>query len=248
HEFTTTSQKTYERLNFRKAGTGVYHTVVFQAEGATLTDVHRFCQSTCSQESCCDGFILNQNILSGGLQYNKQRMQFTFSFGGQNFNITDAALPPTSKNKTDYQATIIGFERIYLWRDSDMTTRQKSPTECAGVSTQLGQRVPIPDGVKEGFKAVDSTAVRVDSSRNIPNQQYWIFKHHSSAEEAQLWCLQRCEEEELCHVADIRDDGPSYFTCALYPNTQVCGAYDTPLRQPCSLVLPQPPQKAHRKQ
>ncbi|KAJ8415766.1 hypothetical protein AAFF_G00403230 [Aldrovandia affinis] len=282
HEFTTASQKTFERLNFRKAGSGVYRTAVFQAEGATLTDVHRFCQDACSQESCCDGFILNQNILNGGtvlcgllsfpdvllcsdgdwdiagpsesnricgagVQYNKQRKQFTFSFGGQNFTITDAALPSTSKNKTDYQATIVGFQRIYLWRDSDMTTRQKFSPECTTVPTQQGQRALIPDAVKEGFMEVDSTAVRVDSSRNIPNQQYWIFKHHSSAEEAQLWCLKRCEEEDLCHVADIRDDSPSYFTCALYPDTQVCGAYDTPLRQPCSLVLPHPPQKAHSK-
>lgn len=28
----------------------------------------------------------------------------------------DSALPTSSKNKTDYQATIIGFQRIYLWK------------------------------------------------------------------------------------------------------------------------------------
>ncbi|XP_064202382.1 thyroglobulin [Anguilla rostrata] len=282
YEFTTSSLKTFERLKFRKASSGVYRTAVFQAQGASLTDVHRFCQDTCSQESCCDGFILNQNILNGGtvlcgllsfpdlllcsdedwdvsgtsksnricgagVQYNKQRKQFTFSFGGQNFTITDAALPPTSKNKTDYQATIIGFQRIYLWRGSDMTTRQKSSPECPSVSAQPDQSVLISDAVKEGFMALDNTDIRVNPSQAVPSQQYWIFKHQFSAEDAQRWCLKRCEEEGLCHVADIRDDSPTYFTCALYPDTQVCGAYDTPLRQPCSLVLPQPPHKAHSK-
>ncbi|KAG7469780.1 hypothetical protein MATL_G00132440 [Megalops atlanticus] len=282
HEFTTVSQKTFERLNFRKASSGVYRTMVFQAEGATLTDVHRFCQDTCSQEGCCDGFILNQNILNGGtvmcgllsfpevllcsdrdwdiagssessricgagVQYNKQRKQFTFNFGGQNFTITDAALPPTSKNKTDYQATIIGFQRVYLWRDSDMTTRQKSSSACATVSTQQDQSILLSDAVKDRFAAVDSSTIHVDSNRDVPAQRYWLFKHRFSAEEAQQWCLKRCEEEELCHVADTQDDSPSYFTCALYPDTRVCGAYDKPLRQACSLVLPQLPQKAYSK-
>lgn len=56
-----------------------------------------------------------------------------------------------------------------------------------------------------------------------------------------------CMEEEFCHVADLRDEGPVYFTCLLYPDTRVCGAYDKPLRQACSLVLPQDPQTAYQK-
>lgn len=56
-----------------------------------------------------------------------------------------------------------------------------------------------------------------------------------------------CMEEELCHVSDLRDEDPVYFTCLLYPDTRVCGAYDKPLRQPCSLVLPQDPQTAYQK-
>lgn len=60
-------------------------------------------------------------------------------------------------------------------------------------------------------------------------------------------CTAGCMEEEFCHVADLRDEGPVYFTCLLYPDTQVCGAYDKPLRQACSLVLPQDPQTAYQK-
>ncbi len=66
HEFSTAGPKTFERLSFRKTGSGVYRTLVFDARGTTLADVHRFCVNSCSRENCCDGFILNQNVLDGG--------------------------------------------------------------------------------------------------------------------------------------------------------------------------------------
>ncbi|MGH0139713.1 UNVERIFIED_CONTAM: hypothetical protein FKN15_071864, partial [Acipenser sinensis] len=121
--FTTGSQRILKRTAFRKAAAGVYRAVVFTAGGAVLSDVHRFCRDTCNQETCCDGFMLNQNILNGGtamcgllsspdvllcneqdwndasqrggagvcaggIKYNKQQKQFTFSLGGQNFTIS----------------------------------------------------------------------------------------------------------------------------------------------------------------
>ncbi|XP_045064250.1 thyroglobulin-like [Coregonus clupeaformis] len=282
HEFTTKAQKTFERLSFRKASSGVYRTMVFAAEGTTLTDVHHFCQDECTRNTCCDGFILNQNVLNGGtimcgllsypdmllcseadwdvsglakanricgagVTYNKLQKQFLFNFGGQDFTITDTALPTSSKNNTDYQATVIGFQGIYLWNESDMTTRSKTSPACSSVLPQQAPKVLLSDAVKETFVSLDSSAVVVDSERDIPSLQYWIFKHQFSAQEAQLWCLKRCEEEELCHVADVRDESSVYFTCTLYPDTQVCGAYDKPLRQACSPVLPQQPHTAHTK-
>ena len=30
--------------------------------------------------------------------------------------LADTALPASSKNKTDYQASIIGFQRVYIWK------------------------------------------------------------------------------------------------------------------------------------
>uniref|UniRef100_A0AAZ3SVJ7 Thyroglobulin n=1 Tax=Oncorhynchus tshawytscha TaxID=74940 RepID=A0AAZ3SVJ7_ONCTS len=282
HEFTTEAQKTFERLSFLKASSGVYRTMVFAAEGTTLTDVHRFCQDECTQNTCCDGFILNQNVLSGGtimcgllsypdmllcseadwdvsglakanricgagVTYNKLQKQFIFNFGGQDFTIT---LPTSSKNKTDYQATIIGFQGIYLWKGifsllNSPITRSQNLNQLF-VTLYLILSRPV-DAVKETFVALDSSAVVVDSERDIPSLHYWIFKHQFSAQEAQLWCLKRCEEEELCHLADVRDESSVYFTCALYPDTQVCGAYDKPLRQACSPVLPQQPHTAHTK-
>lgn len=61
-----------------------------------------------------------------------------------------------------------------------------------------------------------------------------------------IW-VSGCEEEEFCHVSDIRDEGLLYFACVLYPDTRVCGAYDKPLRQACSLVMTQSLQTAYQK-
>ncbi|MBN3300553.1 THYG protein, partial [Amia calva] len=283
YEFTTRSQRTFERQDFQKAGSGVYQTLVFPAGGATLTDVHYFCRETCKQESCCDGFILNENILNGGTvmcgllshpdvflcrDQDWDAVFQLFPFGLFHYSyfffpVADAALPATSKNKTNYQATIIGFQRIYLWKESDMTTRPKSPQACARIAPQEGGTVTLPEimGIGscytthfissevliEAFIAVESNTIDVDPYIDIPSQQYWIFKHEYSAQKAQLWCLNRCDKEEFCKVADLQDNSTLYFTCTLYPDTRVCGAYNKPIRQSCSLVLPVQPQIVHEK-
>ncbi|XP_042628676.1 thyroglobulin isoform X1 [Cyprinus carpio] len=282
HEFSTAGLKSFERLSFRKTGSGVYRTLVFDAHGTTLADVHRFCVNSCSRENCCDGFILNQNVLDGGsimcgllsapsvlqcseadwdargvasssricgagVQYSKQLKRFTFNFGGQNFTITDAALPASSKNKTGYQETLFSFQRIYLWKESDMNTRPKTPSACSGSAVVEDSKIILSDSIKETFGVLENGDVKVDPERELPSQLYWIFKHQYTFQEAQLWCLKRCGEEQLCHVSEIRDEGPLYFACALYPDTRVCGAYDKPLRQACSLVMTKSLQTAYQK-
>lgn len=47
----------------------------------------------------------------------------------------------------------------------------------------------LVDSVKENFEVLDD--VKTDSKKEIPSQQYWVFKHQFTAEEAQLWCLKR---------------------------------------------------------
>ncbi|KAK6491239.1 thyroglobulin [Huso huso] len=282
HEFTTGSQRILKRTAFRKAAAGVYRAVVFTAGGAVLSDVHRFCRDACNQETCCDGFMLNQNILNGGtamcgllsspdvllcneqdwndaaqrggagvcaggIKYNKQQKQFTFSLGGQNFTITDAHLPPSSKNNSDYQASLISFQRVYLWEDSNMHVRPKSAPECSSIVLRDQRTVALSDAVKEAFTLIDSSTIRVDPLQAVPSHHYWIFKSEYSAEQAQTWCLKRCEEEEFCKVTDLQDNATLHFTCTLYPDTQACGAYDKTVRQACSLVLPVAPQTVYRK-
>ncbi|TKS82750.1 Thyroglobulin [Collichthys lucidus] len=58
-------------------------------------------------------------ICGAGLTYNEQQKNFLFDFGGQTFAITDSALPPDSKNKKDYQASIVSFQRVYLNTDTN---------------------------------------------------------------------------------------------------------------------------------
>lgn len=128
-----------------------------------------------------------------------------------------------------------------------MNTRAKTLSACSGSAVGEDSGSALSDSVKEAFDVLDSGDVNVDPERELPNQLYWIFKHQYSFQEAQLWCLKRCEEEELCHVSDIRDEGPLYFACVLYPDTRVCGAYDKPLRQTCSLVMTQSLQTAYQK-
>ncbi|XP_076846647.1 thyroglobulin isoform X2 [Brachyhypopomus gauderio] len=280
HEFNTAGEKNFDRLRFHKASSGVYRTLVIQSAEASLADAHRFCTDTCTQDTCCDGFILNQNVLDGGfvmcgllsfpavlqcseedwdvsglgrssrtcgagLSYDEQQKRFTFEFGGQTFTITDAALPTSSKNTNDYQASIIGFQRVYLWTDSDMSSRPKAEGVCE--SAGLLDMPSLSDSVKMSFDVLDSSSVRTDSVRDTSNQQYWLFKHQFTSREAQIWCLLRCKEEDLCHVADLQDEGPLYFVCMLYPDTRVCGSYDEPEGRACTLALPQELHSAHQK-
>uniref|UniRef100_A0A8C2FKH6 Thyroglobulin n=1 Tax=Cyprinus carpio TaxID=7962 RepID=A0A8C2FKH6_CYPCA len=243
HEFSTAGLKSFERLSFRKTGSGVYRTLVFDAHGTTLADVHRFCVNSCSRENCCDGFILNQNVLDGGsimcgllsapsvLQCSEAdwdargvASSSRICGAGVQYSKQLKPLPASSKNKTGYQETLFSFQRIYLWKGLE-----------------------IFYSIKETFGVLENGDVKVDPERELPSQLYWIFKHQYTFQEAQLWCLKRCGEEQLCHVSDIRDEGPLYFACALYPDTRVCGAYDKPLRQACSLVMTQSLQTAYQK-
>uniref|UniRef100_A0A3Q4GHV9 Carboxylesterase type B domain-containing protein n=1 Tax=Neolamprologus brichardi TaxID=32507 RepID=A0A3Q4GHV9_NEOBR len=57
-----------------------------------------------------------------------------------------------------------------------------------------------------------------------------------------------CNEEPQCSVADLRDaDSAGFFSCSLYPDSRVCGAYDKPLRRPCSLLLDRAPNNTYSK-
>uniref|UniRef100_A0A8D0GVF9 Thyroglobulin n=1 Tax=Sphenodon punctatus TaxID=8508 RepID=A0A8D0GVF9_SPHPU len=65
-EFTTSGLKTFEKTDFQNILSGVYSSVVLSADDTSLTNVYFFCRQACSQDPCCDGFILSQMILDGG--------------------------------------------------------------------------------------------------------------------------------------------------------------------------------------
>ncbi|KAG8441600.1 hypothetical protein GDO86_010691, partial [Hymenochirus boettgeri] len=66
HEFSRTGQSVFEKTDYGNSISGTYKTWVFSAEDLDLNDVHLFCSQECKKDSCCDGFILSQNILSKG--------------------------------------------------------------------------------------------------------------------------------------------------------------------------------------
>ncbi|CAJ1061236.1 thyroglobulin [Xyrichtys novacula] len=59
-------QQSFERMRMKKVVSGVFRTQVFSSAQTSLSDAHRFCQDGCRRDTCCDGFILNQNVLNGG--------------------------------------------------------------------------------------------------------------------------------------------------------------------------------------
>ncbi|KAF1388560.1 hypothetical protein PFLUV_G00091540 [Perca fluviatilis] len=248
-------QQSFERMRMMKALSGVFRTQVFSSRRTSLSDAHRFCQDGCSRDACCDGFILNQNVLNGGsllcgwlrapsvlmcgdqdwdvigqgaasricgagLTYNEQQRSFVFDFGGQKFTITDSSLPADSKNKKDYQASIISFQAIYL----------------NSVSVQLK------------FESLSEDEVLVDPKRELPTLSFWLSKKNYNSQQALLWCLTRCDVEQLCSIADLRDgDSAVFFSCSLYSDSRVCGAYDKPLRRPCRPLLDRAPNNTYSK-
>ncbi|XP_015260848.1 PREDICTED: thyroglobulin, partial [Cyprinodon variegatus] len=265
------------KTRMRKVVSGVFRTQVFSSRTTSLSDAHRFCQDGCSRDACCDGFILNQNVLDGGsllcgwlrapsvlmcedqdwdvigqgpanrtcgagLTYNELQRSFLFDFGGEKFTITDDALPADSKNKKDYQASIISFQAIYLHTESEAAGSGSSSCPAAELPAPLNASVLLR------FQPLSNDDIIVDPQRKLPVLSYWLNKNHYSSQQAQLWCLTRCDEEEQCAVADLRDaESDVFFRCSLHPDTRVCGAYDQPRKQSCRPLLAGLPNNTYSK-
>ncbi|XP_054638043.1 thyroglobulin isoform X2 [Dunckerocampus dactyliophorus] len=261
----------FTRIAMAKVVSGVFRTQVFA--DTSLEEARRFCEVGCRNEACCGGFILNQNSLSGGsvlcgwlrdpsilmcgwrdwdvtgqgaanricgvgLVYNEQQRSFLFDFGGQNLTITESALPVDSKDKKDYQASIVTFQAIYL--------KTESAAASCGLVADLTQ--PLDGSVQGKFVSLSEDDVLVDPQRKLPALSFWINKNQYTSQQALLWCLTRCNDEPRCSVADLRDaDSAGFFSCVLFADTRVCGAYDTPLRRPCRPLLDRRPNNTHSK-
>ncbi|XP_034615481.1 thyroglobulin, partial [Trachemys scripta elegans] len=273
-EFTISGLKTFELTDFQNVLSGVYDSVVLSAAGISLTDVHLFCRQACSQDPCCDGFILSQVVLDGGtilcglmsypdvlichrndwsrnskpggdgickrVNYNEKKQQFLFNLGGQEF-------AGTSELSEETEGAFSSFQRVYLWRGSDMITRTKS-SACDAAVLQTQTELMLPDSVMELFSLMDNSLIQLDQSRSIPSQQYWLFKHKYSAEQATLWCLTRCAQEDaFCQLAALQNTTSTYFACTLYPEAQICDNYINHIPENCQTVLPQQLQTVYHK-
>ncbi|XP_037130748.1 thyroglobulin isoform X3 [Syngnathus acus] len=260
------------RSSMAKVESGVFRTLVFT--DALLADAHRFCELSCHRDDCCHGFILNRNSLKGGsvlcgllrapsvlmcrqgdwdvigqsnanricgvgLIYNKQRRNFLFDFGGQKFTITESALPASNTDDKDYQASIVDFQAIYLRAD------QSDAASCA-VSGDLTLTLDV--SVQNKFTSLSEDDVLVNTQRSLPVLSFLLNKKVFTSQHALLWCLTRCDGEPSCSLAELNDtDSTDFFSCFLFPDSRVCGAYDTPLRRPCRPLLARKPKNTFSK-
>ncbi|NXP17210.1 THYG protein, partial [Scytalopus superciliaris] len=270
-EFNSSGLKAFERTGFQNVLSGVYHTLVLSAAGASLTDAQLLCRQLCSRDSCCDGFVLAQSVLGGGtilcsllsspdvlicdgnvwsptptsvtggicngVSYDEKEKTFSFILGGQVFS-------GTSKLVEEAEGNFTTIQQVYLWRDSDMVTRTTTPAcDAAAPALKTENDLSLSDSTKDLFYLMDNSQIQSDQNYFLPHQQYWIFRQKYSAEEAVLWCLTRCaQEDEFCRMADLQNTTDLYFVCTLYPEAQICDSSMDQVPGDCPTVLPQQPQ------
>ncbi|KAF1574458.1 Thyroglobulin, partial [Eudyptes moseleyi] len=272
-EFNSSGLKTFERTSFQNVLSGVYRSVALSAANTSLTDAQLFCRQTCSRDSCCDGFILSQIALDGGtilcslmsypdvlicnangwsptsmsvidgickgVSYDEKEM-FSFTLGGQVFSGTSKLAEEAERNFTT-------FQQVYLWRGSDMVTRTKT-SECDATALKTENDLTLSDSTKDLFYLMDNSRIRSDQNYSLSYQQYWVFRQKYSAEEAVLWCLTRCaQEDEFCRMADLQNTADKYSVCTLYPEAQICDGSIDQIPENCRTVLPWQPQTLYRK-
>ncbi|KAM3840976.1 thyroglobulin [Vipera latastei] len=273
-EFTTVGVKRFEKTDFQDVVSGVYSILVVSASGTSLTDVHLFCRQACHQDACCDGFILSQLILDGGTiacsllsspsalvcnlndwdgsstrqqgdicqraKYSEGQSQYTVRIG-------DQVLAGASEFAEDTEKFFTSFQRVYFWKDTDLMTRI-GPTMCDATLVPPQSKSRLSASTKKLFSIVESNQILTEQNRPLPSQKYWLFKQRYSAEEALLWCLTRCVEDEFCLLADIPNNtDTAFFPCTLYPAAQVCNTSINNIPNNCKIVLPQNPQVLYQK-
>uniref|UniRef100_A0A8D0GXN7 Thyroglobulin n=1 Tax=Sphenodon punctatus TaxID=8508 RepID=A0A8D0GXN7_SPHPU len=251
-EFTTSGLKTFEKTDFQNILSGVYSSVVLSADDTSLTNVYFFCRQACSQDPCCDGFILSQMILDGGTflcglmgypdvllcNINDWEETSTLQRGGAcnevkydggkkeySFTLGGQAFTGISELTEEMAESFNSFQQVYLWR---------------GESS---------DSAVELFSLMDSSLIQTDPTQFLPSQQYRLFMHKFTAEQAIHWCLTRCTQEDtLCQLVDIQNTTTgNYFACTLYPEVQTCDNSLSSIVGNCNTVLPQKPQLLYQK-
>ncbi|KAL7984061.1 hypothetical protein Chor_002631, partial [Crotalus horridus] len=136
------------------------------------------------------------------------------------FILSQFILDGASELAEDTEKFFTSFQRVYFWKAS----------------------------IKKLFSIVERNQILTELNRPLPSQKYWLFKQRYSAEEALLWCLTRCVEDEFCLLADIPNNtDTAFFPCTLYPAAQVCNTSINNIPNNCKIVLPQNPQLLYQK-
>uniref|UniRef100_A0ABM5GDE2 Thyroglobulin n=1 Tax=Pogona vitticeps TaxID=103695 RepID=A0ABM5GDE2_9SAUR len=225
-EFTTSGVKTIEMTDFQDVVSGIYRILVLSEAGTSLTDVHLFCHQACSQDACCDGFVLSQILLDG-----------------------DSILCGLLSYPDALICNIKDWDGSSTREQDDICSQRLKYDEGKKQYTfGLGGQVLTGTSTLQLFSPLESTQILIDPNRPLPSQEYWLFKARFSAEEARLWCFARCSEDDFCQMVDIPNATTSmFFPCTLYPAAQVCDNTTNSLLDNCNIVLPQNPQLLYQK-
>ncbi|KAJ1194228.1 hypothetical protein NDU88_003519 [Pleurodeles waltl] len=153
----------------------------------------------------------------------------------------------SAETKEEIQRSFASFQSVYLWRDSNVTSRPP-PSQCGILAVQAQNDTSLPDTATQLFELVETRVILVEQNRALPQQQYRLSKQTYSAKQAGLWCLARCADESaFCQIADVRDTSNLFFTCTLYSQAHVCDNFTDAIPENCNVVLPQKPQLLYKK-
>ncbi|CAN9514513.1 unnamed protein product [Ophioblennius macclurei] len=185
-------------------------------------------------------------ICGVGLTYNKLQRSFLFDFGGEKFSFADSGLPEDSKDKKDYQTSVIISQAVYLSPDSapSSAAADSGSPPCPAVE----DRPPVDGSVLLKFRPVSQDEIQVDAGRTPPSLTFALSRRSFSSQDALRWCLERCDSEPQCSLADLRDhDSAGFFRCSLLADSRVCSAYDRSLSFPCRHLLDRSPNNTYSK-
>uniref|UniRef100_A0A8B9DLE5 Thyroglobulin n=1 Tax=Anser cygnoides TaxID=8845 RepID=A0A8B9DLE5_ANSCY len=244
-EFNSSGLKTFERTSFQNVLSGVYQSMALSAASTSLTDAQLFCRQTCSRDSCCDGFILSQIALEGGTIFCSLMSSPDVLICNENSwnptSVVEGICKGMSYDKKEMTFSFTLGGQVFKEEERNFTTFQQ-------VYLWRGELSHRAYSTKDLFYLMDNSQIRSNPNYSIPYQQYWVFRQKYSAEEAVLWCLTRCaQEDEFCQMADLQNATDTYFVCTLYPAAQICDGSIDQLPENCRTVLPWQPQALYRK-
>uniref|UniRef100_A0A3Q3MFS1 Carboxylesterase type B domain-containing protein n=1 Tax=Mastacembelus armatus TaxID=205130 RepID=A0A3Q3MFS1_9TELE len=177
-------QQSFVRMRMMKTVSGVFRTQVFSSRRTSLSDAHRFCQDGCSRDTCCDGFILNQNSLNGGsLLCGWLRAPSVLMCGDQDWDLI-------GQGKAN---RICGAGLTY----NEQTGTFSLETFGSGSSQTLKTAAlnnldnVFSASVRQKFESLTVDDVLVDPQRKLPALSFWLYRKNYNSQQALLWCLTR---------------------------------------------------------
>lgn len=260
----------------KRAESGVFRTQVFSANQTTPSDAHLFCLSTCRRDPCCEGFVLNQNLIhSGSLMCGYLHSPAVLMCSEQDWDVIGLGAASReceagltyNERQGNFLFDLGGQTFTFSAADAALTDKKKGYSaslvtsssvhlysepnpqlmgSCASPDVDPGPSHTVDHSVLDSFDPLTLEQVELVPQRQ-PSLTFWFNKKNYNSHQAMLSCLKRCELESQCLVADLLDLHDGFFFCELFPDTGVCGAYDKPLRRQCRTLLHRAPNNTYTK-